>query len=196
MVIAQFGGGLKEEIKSKVFGVPTPPDNIADVLKAATAAEAESRPTVQNKLTINAVAEVSKEVPDEQPEEREDAQTDPISELTKQIGEVLAITKKRTTRSVSGRPANFRCYGCISLGTTDEIVPTPLLDPQLGIVVEEGDSPVLCQEEPGSNGILDLEEPGRCFNVILRTLWKTPEDTRNNRDMRTMAIITRFLSTT
>ena len=25
MVIAQFGGGLKEEIKSKVFGVPTPP---------------------------------------------------------------------------------------------------------------------------------------------------------------------------
>ena len=47
MVIAQFGGGLKEEIKSKVFGVPTPPNTIADVLKAATAAEAESRPSVQ-----------------------------------------------------------------------------------------------------------------------------------------------------
>ena len=60
MVIAQFGGGLKDEIKSKVFGVPTPPNTIADVLKAATAAEAESRPSVQNKLTVNAVAEVRK----------------------------------------------------------------------------------------------------------------------------------------
>ena len=111
MVIAQFGGGLKEETKSKVFGVPTPPNTIADVLKAATAAEAESRPTVQNKLTINAVAEVSKES-HEGKEEEEETPKDPISELSKQIGEVLAISKKRTTRSVSGRPTNFRCYGC------------------------------------------------------------------------------------
>ena len=110
MVIAQFGGGLKEEIKGKVFGVPTPPNTIADVLKAATAAEAESRPTVQNKLTINAVAEVSKESKDDKEEEEETK--DPISELSKQIGEVLAISKKRTTRSTTGRPTTFRCYGC------------------------------------------------------------------------------------
>ena len=101
MVIAQFGGGLKEEIKSKVFGVPTPPDTIVNVLQAATAAEAESRPSVQNKLTINAVAEVSKEAPEDKEEDKETPK-DPISELTKQIGEVLAITKKRTTRSVTG----------------------------------------------------------------------------------------------
>ena len=69
MVIAQFGGGLKEEIKSKVFGVPTPPNTIADVLRAATAAEAESRPSVQNKLTVNAVAEATTEkVPDQEEE--------------------------------------------------------------------------------------------------------------------------------
>ena len=125
MVIAQFGGGLKEEIKSKVFGVPTPPATIADVLKAATAAEAESRPTAQNKLTINAVAEVNKEVAEGQPEEKEDVLSDPISELTKQIGEVLAITKKRTTRSVSGRPANFRCYGCNQPGHYRRNCPNP-----------------------------------------------------------------------
>ena len=99
MVIAQFGGGLKEEIKSKVFGVPTPLNTIADVLRAATAAEAESRPSVQNKLTVNAVAEVTTE---KVPDQEEEGPKDPIAELTKQIGEVLAITKKRTTRSVSG----------------------------------------------------------------------------------------------
>ena len=124
MVIAQFGGGLKEEIKSKVFGVPTPPDTIANVLQAATAAEAESRPSVQNKLTINAVAEVSKDAPDDQEEEEESPKV-PISELTKQIGEVLAISKKRTTRSVTGRPTNFRCYGCNKPGHYRRNCPNP-----------------------------------------------------------------------
>ena len=59
--------------------------------------------------------------------------------------------------------------GAISLGTTDEIVLTLLRDPQLGIAVEEEDSPDLCQEEPDSNGILDPEEPDQCFSVTHRT---------------------------
>ena len=128
MVIAQFGGGLKEEIKSKVFGVPTLPNTIADVLKAATAAEAESRPSVQNKLTVNAVAEVTKETNEER---KEEAPKDPISELTKQIGEVLAITKKRTNRSVSGRPSNFRCYGCNQPGHYRRNCPNPSSGPPM-----------------------------------------------------------------
>ena len=42
MVIAQFGGGLVEDVREKVFGVPTPPNTIGAVLTAVTAAEAEN----------------------------------------------------------------------------------------------------------------------------------------------------------
>ena len=41
LVIAQFGGGVTDEIREQVFGVPNPPATIADVLAAATAVENE-----------------------------------------------------------------------------------------------------------------------------------------------------------
>ena len=44
LVVAQFGSGLSEELRSKVFGVPNPPATIAGVLAAITAAEAERKP--------------------------------------------------------------------------------------------------------------------------------------------------------
>ena len=62
LVVAQFGSGLSEELRSKVFGVPNPPATIAGVLAAVTAAEAERNPA-GTKLVIGAVEaedEVSK----------------------------------------------------------------------------------------------------------------------------------------
>lgn len=41
MVVAQFGSGILEELRGKVFGVPNPPATIEAALTAATAAEAE-----------------------------------------------------------------------------------------------------------------------------------------------------------
>ena len=52
--MAQFGSGLSEELRSKVFGLPNPPATIAGVLAAATAAEAKRNPT-GTKLVIGAV---------------------------------------------------------------------------------------------------------------------------------------------
>ena len=42
MVVAQFGGGLHEDLRAKVFGIPNPPATIDDVLTAASPAEAGS----------------------------------------------------------------------------------------------------------------------------------------------------------
>ena len=41
MVVAQFRGGLQEDLRAKVFGIPNPPAAIEAALTAASAAEAE-----------------------------------------------------------------------------------------------------------------------------------------------------------
>ena len=137
------------------------------MLQAATAAEAESRPTVQNKLTINAVAEVSKEAPEDQDEDKE-AHKDPISELTKQIGEVLAITKKRTTRSVAGRPANFRCYGCNQPGHYRRNCPNPPSGQPSWNRGRGRGQPRFMSRRAGFQRNFGPGRAGQCFSVTLR----------------------------
>ena len=56
LVIAQFGGGVQEDVREKVFGVADPPATIEDVLKAATAVENEKHAKA-TKLVVNVVQE-------------------------------------------------------------------------------------------------------------------------------------------
>ena len=84
LVVAQFGSGVREDIRTRVFGVPNPPAEIPAVLAAATAAEAETKTLTQAKLTINAVDQV------EEKDTSSEDQTDVISKLQQQLEEVLA----------------------------------------------------------------------------------------------------------
>ena len=52
LVVAQFGSGISEELRGRVFGVPNPPATIEAALVAATAAEAEKSP---GKMVVNAI---------------------------------------------------------------------------------------------------------------------------------------------
>ena len=52
LVVAQFGSGISEELRGRVFGVPNPPATIEAALVAATAAEAEKSP---GKMVVNVV---------------------------------------------------------------------------------------------------------------------------------------------
>ena len=113
LVVAQFGSRVREDIRTRVFGVPNPPAEIPAVLAAATAAEAESKTLTQAKLTINAIdQEESKEPGPKDP-------TEAINGLQQQLEEVLAITKKKTFRSTRGRPqqqTSYKCFNCNRTG--------------------------------------------------------------------------------
>ena len=52
LVVPQFGSGVREDIKTRVFGVPEPPATIPAVLMAATAEEAKSKTLTQAKLEV------------------------------------------------------------------------------------------------------------------------------------------------
>ena len=54
MVVAQFGSGISEGLRGKVFGVPNPPATIKAALTAATAAEAERSP---RKMVVGVIEE-------------------------------------------------------------------------------------------------------------------------------------------
>ena len=94
MDVAQFGSGLSEELRSKVFGVPNPPATIAGVLAAATAAEAERNPT-GTKLVVGAVeVDGTDPKPDKPDPKSEDNMVDGI---VAKVEDVLAISRR--TRS-------------------------------------------------------------------------------------------------
>ena len=58
MVVAQFWGGLHEDIRAKVFGIPNPPATIEAALTAASAAKAEK---TNQKLVFSLVDETQKD---------------------------------------------------------------------------------------------------------------------------------------
>ena len=58
MVVAECGGGLHEDLRAKVFGVPNPPATIEGALTAASAAEAEK---TNHKLVVSMIDEATKE---------------------------------------------------------------------------------------------------------------------------------------
>ena len=120
LVIAQFGSGLHEDIREKVFGVAVPPATLAAVLTAATAVENEKH-SKATKLVVNLVDEKEKK---EDPKPKEEEQDDPITVLQKQMEEVLAISRRggQGFRGRGGRGrgqgsfSSYRCYGCGQLG--------------------------------------------------------------------------------
>ena len=121
LVIAQFGGGVQEDVREKVFGVADPPATIEDVLKAATAVENEKHAKA-TKLVVNVVQEEQDSTEDKKEEKEKD---DPISALQTQMKEVLAISRRGGNQGFRGRGGrgrgqgsfgSYRCYGCGQLG--------------------------------------------------------------------------------
>ena len=112
LVIVEFGSGLHEEIREKVFGVADPPATLAEVLQAATAIENEKHAKA-TKLVVNLVDEEK-----DKPKPKEEEQDDPITVLKKQMEEVLAISRRggQGFRGRGGRGrgqgsfSSYRCY--------------------------------------------------------------------------------------
>ena len=135
LVIAQFGGGVNSKIREQVFGVPNPPNTIADVLTAATAIENEKNPKA-TKLVIN---QVDSENP-QQDKEKEDNKNEMTSiakeceELKKQMNEILSIGRNayrgrgRGNRGGSSNN-NGKCYGCGQPGHIRANCPSPQQQP-------------------------------------------------------------------
>jgi len=139
MAISLFGSGIHEDMRSKIFDVPTPPDTIEDVLVAAVAAE-KSKIGKATRL-VNAVAHVEESVSAESTEEPETSPDVPVpsidrlSLISKQLEEVLAVTSggrnnkgkgqqprtgnnRGTGRNYSGPPdySTWICYYCHKKG--------------------------------------------------------------------------------
>jgi len=114
MVIAQFGGGLVEDLREKVFGVPTPPNTISAVLTAVTAAEAEKH----SKSTRLIVSEVEVTGEKEKPSDSEKKESDvsAIESLQSQMKEVLAITRQSFGQKDKNDFSTYKCYNCNRMG--------------------------------------------------------------------------------
>ena len=122
LVVAQFGSGLTEELRSKVFGVPNPPATIAGVLAAATAAEAERNPT-GTKLVIGAI---EGEESSAQPTKSEGKEEDNMVErIVAKVEDVLAISRRqqgansrnaRTRGQSRSNYSSYKCYNCGQMG--------------------------------------------------------------------------------
>ena len=119
LVVAQFGSGLGEELRSKVFGVPNPPAAIKGVLAAATAAEAERNPT-GTKLVVGAV-----ETEGAAPKDNKAAPNQEecmVDQTVAKVEDILAISwrqqgnQSRNNRSRGQQSgsfyANYKCYNC------------------------------------------------------------------------------------
>ena len=117
LVITQFGGGMNNDIKEQVFGVPNPPDTIAAVLAAATAIENEKH-SKATKLVINQVDSENTQN-DKMKEDKKSDSSDIEKEcelLKKQMKEILAIgrgsCRGRGKGNRGGTNNNGKCYGC------------------------------------------------------------------------------------
>lgn len=107
LVVAQFGGGLHEDLRAKVFGIPNPPATIEDALVAASVAKAER---TNQKLVVSLVEESNKE----------DTGSSELSDLEKNatgVQEVLAISKhgqglRNSRNRGSINFASYKCYDC------------------------------------------------------------------------------------
>ena len=126
MVVAQFGGGLHEDLQAKVFKVPNPPATIDGALTAASAAEAEK---TNNKLVVSLVDDTTKEESSGMNEMSE------LEKISKGVQDVLAITRQgrrgqnsRASRNRGAGNNNFatyRCYNCNQMGHLRRQCPKP-----------------------------------------------------------------------
>ena len=127
MVVAQFGGGLHEDLRAKVFGVPNPPATIDGALTAASAAEAEK---TNHKLVVSLVDETAKEEPSSTEEMLE------LEKISKGVQDVLAKTRQgrrgqnsRATRNRGAGGGNnfasYKCYNCNQMGHLRRQCPKP-----------------------------------------------------------------------
>ena len=83
LVVAQFGSGISEELRGKVFGVPNPPATIEAALTAATATEAEKP---HGKMVEGVI--------DEKETEKEEEET-MVERMVKKVEDVLAISRRQ-----------------------------------------------------------------------------------------------------
>ena len=85
LVVAQFGSGISEDLRGKVFGVPNPPATIEAALTAATAAEAEKLP---GKMVVGVIEKKG----DKNQKEEEDKM---VERMVKKVEDVLAISRRQ-----------------------------------------------------------------------------------------------------
>ena len=126
VVVAQFGGGLHEDLRAKVFGIPNPSTTIEDALTAASAAEAEKS---NQKLVVSLVDETQKEDNDQATEMTK------LEKIAMGVQDVLAISKQgrqgqgsrstRNRRANGSNFANYKCYNCNQIGHLRRQCPKP-----------------------------------------------------------------------
>ena len=137
LVIAQFGGGVSEDIRERVFGVAEPPNTIEGVLTAASAIENEKHSRA-SKLVVHLVEDngaTAAPVAAEPEKEKPGPEAQSLEDLQKQMSEVLAIAKRASYPSGRGRGMEprsyqtYRCYGCGSMGHIREQCTAPTQNP-------------------------------------------------------------------
>ena len=125
MVIVQFGGGLAEDLREKVFGVPTPPNTIGAVLTAVMAAEAEKH-SKSTRLVVSEVMGEKEKNPTN--EVKKDPEVSAIESLQLQMNEVLAISRQQYGRQEHQKLdfANCKCYNCNRMGHIKSLCRIPV----------------------------------------------------------------------